>query len=230
MPQAQPVVVVGGSGPAGAVPVDLTEVNGSPVATGHGTASGALRVELPTDGTGVVGLNAGENHIGQVGGTLANPTSTLTRPNDTNAYAQNDLIASSTTAGSVVVPSITVTRIAAGSCAIRRLRLATNVTTGWGSASFTVRLWTTAPTYTNGDNGAYAVATGSAGFLGAYSISISQWADGASGNGLPLVGNEVGIKLASGSIVYWDLQYTGSASLTPIAQQTFTLTAETYQD
>lgn len=34
--------------------------------TGAGTATGALRVELPTNGTGVVGLNAGTNRIGSV--------------------------------------------------------------------------------------------------------------------------------------------------------------------
>lgn len=36
-------------------------------AAGHGTAATALRVELPTDGTGVVGLNAGTNLIGKAG-------------------------------------------------------------------------------------------------------------------------------------------------------------------
>lgn len=34
--------------------------------TGSGTATGALRVELPTNGTGVVGLNAGSNTIGSI--------------------------------------------------------------------------------------------------------------------------------------------------------------------
>lgn len=34
--------------------------------TGHGTATGALRVELPTDGTGIVGLAAGTNGIGKL--------------------------------------------------------------------------------------------------------------------------------------------------------------------
>lgn len=34
--------------------VNLTQVAGASVATGHGTAAGALRVELPTDGTGLV--------------------------------------------------------------------------------------------------------------------------------------------------------------------------------
>lgn len=34
--------------------VNLTQVAGASVATGHGTAAGAIRVELPTDGTGLV--------------------------------------------------------------------------------------------------------------------------------------------------------------------------------
>lgn len=34
--------------------------------TGSGTATGALRVELPTNGTGTVGLNAGSNAIGKL--------------------------------------------------------------------------------------------------------------------------------------------------------------------
>lgn len=47
--------------------VNLAQVAGATVATGNGTASGAVRVALPTDGTGVVGLNAGSNLVGQVG-------------------------------------------------------------------------------------------------------------------------------------------------------------------
>ncbi len=47
--------------------VNLTQVGGATAAQGHGTAAAALRVELPTDGTGVVGLNAGTNTIGAVG-------------------------------------------------------------------------------------------------------------------------------------------------------------------
>jgi hypothetical protein len=47
------------------------------VPAGHGVAATALRVELPTDGSGVVGLNAGTNKIGTIentGSTLATYT------------------------------------------------------------------------------------------------------------------------------------------------------------
>lgn len=59
----------GGTGvnPSGSVyaqQVDIASVAGTTVATGSGTASGAVRVELPTNGTGTVGLNAGTNNVG----------------------------------------------------------------------------------------------------------------------------------------------------------------------
>lgn len=55
------------STPSGTQAVNLTQTNGAAVPLGSGTAAGALRVELPTNGTGVVGLNAGTNNIGNVG-------------------------------------------------------------------------------------------------------------------------------------------------------------------
>ena len=39
-----------------AVQADLTRIGGSNTPTGHGTAAGVMRVELPTDGTGVVNV------------------------------------------------------------------------------------------------------------------------------------------------------------------------------
>lgn len=45
---------------------NIAQVAGATVATGHGVAASALRVELPTDGTGVVGLNGGSNVIGSL--------------------------------------------------------------------------------------------------------------------------------------------------------------------
>lgn len=98
---------------AGSTSTNLTQVNGATVATGHGTAAGALRVELPTDGTGVVGLNAGSALIGKVGIDQTTPGTTnqvnmtpnittikasVTRPADTAAYAIGDCFSNSTSA------------------------------------------------------------------------------------------------------------------------------------
>ena len=48
--------------------------NNTPV--GHGTAAAAMRVELPTDGTGVVGLIAGSAIVGKVGIDQTTPGTT----------------------------------------------------------------------------------------------------------------------------------------------------------
>lgn len=48
------------------VAADITKVAGSAISQGHGTAATAIRVELPTDGTGVVGLIAGTATVGAV--------------------------------------------------------------------------------------------------------------------------------------------------------------------
>lgn len=151
-----------------------------------------------------------------------------TRPADTTAYASGDLIANSTTAGSVVLPTCVVARFAAGSGLLTRFRLYTNVTTGWGSAVITINLWSAQPTYTNGDNGAYAVATGAAGYLGQTQVTLTQFGDGAAGQGAISVGNFAGLKLASGQVIYWDMQV--AAALTPISGQTFTLVPEELTD
>lgn len=46
--------------------VNLAQTNGGAIAVGHGTAATAMRVELPTDGTGTVVLAAGAAAIGTV--------------------------------------------------------------------------------------------------------------------------------------------------------------------
>lgn len=57
------------------VAADITKVAGAAIAQGHGTAATALRVELPTDGTGVVGLAAGAALVGIV--SASQETSTI---------------------------------------------------------------------------------------------------------------------------------------------------------
>lgn len=47
----------------GTVAVNLTEVLGQPVGVGHGVATGAIRVELPTDGTGQIATIVNPIHL-----------------------------------------------------------------------------------------------------------------------------------------------------------------------
>src|SRR5690242_11771933 len=84
---------------------------------GQATMANSLSVAIASD-QGSVPVTAFS------GGAITNPTSTLTRPANATAYAANQLIASSTTAGSVVVPSFTTLT---GTGIIARLRLRTNV-------------------------------------------------------------------------------------------------------
>lgn len=159
--------------------------------------------------------------------TIANPTSVLTRPANTTAYTAGDVVASNTTAGSIVVPSATAARVSAGSFTLGRVKLGTNATTGMSGVNLQMDLWTTAPTFTNGDNGAYAVATGYAGYVGTATVSLQQYADGAVGTAT-IADGPINIKLASGQSLYWTLQTL--SAFTPASGQTFTATLEVVQN
>lgn len=67
--------------------VNIAQIAGATVATGHGVAATALRVELPTDGTGVVGLNAGTNNIGKTTTVPTNAPATVSAKTVTNSSA-----------------------------------------------------------------------------------------------------------------------------------------------
>ena len=205
-----PVTLVGGATAAKQPALGTAGSPSADVITVQGSASGtALNTAIVSGG----GLSL----------TITNPTSTLTRPANTTAYVANAIIASNTSGASVVVPSFAIQN-SAGGASIPRLRLSTNVTTGWSGVVININLWTAAPTYTNGDNGSYVVATGAASYLGQFSVSLNQFADGASGIAISSSGNPVNVRLGSGTAIYWDMQITGTA--TPISGQTFTLTAE----
>jgi hypothetical protein len=159
--------------------------------------------------------------------SATNPTSTLTLTSATTAYTAGQLIASNASAGSVVVPSFAIAN-SAGAAAISRVRLTTNDATGtaWGAQTIQVDLWSAAPTFTNGDRGAWAVATGSAGHLGMfYCIVSAEQGDGAWAECAPTVGNAVLVKLGSGTAIYWTLNALTGSGVTG-ASKVFTLTAE----
>jgi hypothetical protein len=75
----------------------------------------------------------------------------FTRPSDTTAYADEDLVANSTTAGSVV-PMYFGTP---NNGEINRVRLEKSGATPT-NANFTLYIFDDSPTVTNGDNGAFA--------------------------------------------------------------------------
>lgn len=101
------------------------------------------------------------------------PVYSFTRPTDTTAYASGDLIANSTTVGSVVPMSWHVSVDDGGSGVIKRARIYKS-STGLTGATFRLWIFTAAPTVaTNGDNGAITIATGAASLLARVDMDAS---------------------------------------------------------
>lgn len=195
------------------------------------TASNPLRTDpVGTTTQPVQFVSPQTVNIGEaISAAATNPTSTLTLPSTTTAYSSGELIANNATAASVSVPSFMIANVGGGA-SIQRLRLSTNDTTStaWGGKTIQVDLWSAAPTFVNGDRGAWSIATGTAYHLGSFSITMSaMYGDGAYGEGAPAVGNAVLVSLAGlgVSTIFWTLQAVGGSGVTG-ANKTFTLTAE----
>lgn len=148
------------------VAADITKVAGSAISQGHGTAATAIRVELPTDGTGIVGLAAGTNAIGAVTSRDSYACAlSITRPANTTAYTANDILGGALTFTSMG-PSgkeimITSVSIEADIAAIPS-----------GQTTFNLYLYNVTPPSAVADNGAFDLPSGDrASFLGKISIS-----------------------------------------------------------
>ena len=84
-------------------------------------------------------------------------TSSFTRPSDTTAYASGDLVANSTTAGSVTPLKF---NIGTGGFRLHGIRIGKSGTT-ITNATFTLHLFESIPTVANGDNGAISTTRSS---------------------------------------------------------------------
>jgi hypothetical protein len=151
------------------------------------------------------------------------PSANFTRPADTTAYASGDLVANSTTVGSVVPMTFSpCTKGAGRSGQIRRVRISK---TGTSITNTTVRvhLFSVLPTVsTNGDNGAITIATGAAGYLGQVDVVINQaFTDGAAGQ---LV-TEINFNALT---LYGLLEARGA--WTPASAEVITVTLESAED
>lgn len=189
-----------------------------------------FKIDQTTPGTTnlvAAGLVAGETHIGQVGGHTATPSANFTRPADTTAYAVGDIVANSTTAGSVVPMSFAnAARVAAGSGVVRRARVKKNGTT-ITNGGFRVHLYSTLPTVASGDNAAWS--TSEASYLGSLDVTLDRvFTDASKGIGTPTTGGEVAFKLVSGTTIYGILE--ARAAYTPISAEVFTVDLEISQD
>lgn len=126
---------------------------------------------------------------------IRNMTGSFTRPGDTTPYSSGDLVANSTTAGSVVATEIKhIGNKPLGTAIIRRA-VVRKSGTGTTNAAFRVHLYRSSViTFANGDNGAWST-NGVANYLGALDITeMRAFTDGAYGAGVPVAGSELMIK------------------------------------
>lgn len=175
------------------------------------------------------GLAASENHIGSVSGESAVVSANFSRPNDTTPYVAGDLIANSTVAGSVAPTPLPVARTNQNTGLMRRFRLATN-RIGSGTEVVRIHFFTIAPTVVNGDNGAFSANGVASGHIGFVDITLDRlFTDGARGAGIPLVGSDFMFSTPAGTQnVFFLLE--ARTGFTPLANQTFTVTAEVMRD
>jgi hypothetical protein len=169
---------------------------------------------------------AGENHIGAVGGNSAVVGGSFNRPADTTAYAIGDLVANSTTAGSVTPIACAAARVSAGTGVIRRVRLTTTKTGTTGAEVFRVHLFKTSPTAANGDNGAFSANGRVAVGLGYIDVTMSAlYSDGAKG----FTAADIVFDAAAGSQNIYAL-IEARSTYAPATGETFTLALEVLQD
>ncbi|WP_020472367.1 hypothetical protein [Zavarzinella formosa] len=156
-------------------------------------------------------IPAGANLIGKVGidqttpGTtnnvfLSTPRpvtgNTTTRPANTTAYASGQLVANSTTAGSVTYPTIAAAIGNDIPGTILRVGLKKSVAGSTG-AIFRIRFYNSQPTVTNGDGGTYL--TNTSGYLGFADVTITDvFTDSAMGYNSPYNG-VINFKPATGT-------------------------------
>ena len=186
-----------------------------------------------TDSSGVhtphhrIEAEAGENHIGQVGGHIATVAANFTRPADTVAYASGDIVANSTTAGSVAPMTFAAARVVDKGFMIRRARVKKS-TTGLTNAVFRLHLYKQSPVVSNGDNGAWL--SDEKNYLGAIDMTMDKtFTDGAFGIGVPNNGSDISGVPNTGTInIYGLLEARGAYA--PGNAEVFTVTLEAHQD
>lgn len=153
----------------------------------------------------------------------------FSRPADTNPYASGDLVANSTTAGSVTPISITnAVRASGGFSRCDRIRLRKSGTSTT-NATFRVHLYSASPSVTNGDNGAWL--TSMANYIGAFDVTIDRvFTDGSAGAGIPQNGQSMEFTIPSGTTLFALIEARPpTGTYTPANGETFTVVAELYR-
>ena len=151
----------------------------------------------------------------------ANPLTTLTLPATTTAYTAGQLMATSATGTSVVVPKFYIQAFTGtGSVLIFRGRLQINDTlaSSWNGQTITIDFWDVAPTFAagSGDRSTFNPATGTANHHGSLTCTLGLiYGDGVYGDCTVANGNAISWSVPSGQQVYWTATATtGSGTVT----------------
>lgn len=154
---------------------------------------------------------------------ITRPSASFTRPADTTAYASGDLVANSTTAGSVVPMTLTISPFNGG-FRVRRFKLHKSGTSTT-NAQFRVHLFVSSTiTVTNGDNAAFSVSSVD-NYIGSADVTIGQaFTDGSAGFALPATGTDMAAIPTGAAAVYALLE--ARAAYTPASGEVFTLSLD----
>ena len=148
---------------------------------------------------------------------------TLTRPNDATQYGDTDLVANSTSAGSVVPLKF---KIGTGGFSIKRVTLSKS-DSDVVAADFTIHFYDTdtAPVSTVGDNAAWTkVASAIDGYMG--ELDVPTMTAGSDDDSSQMHAGETGYAVefhgysANGTIYAW---VVNDSTYTPLANEVFTL-------
>jgi hypothetical protein len=147
-------------------------------------------------------------------------TGSFSRPADTTTYAFGDIVANSTTAGSVTPITISAARITDQNGQIIGGTLRKSGTSPT-LAIFRVHLFNANPTIASGDNAAFSTTI--ANWLGAMDVTCSQvGTDGCIGTITPVLSSTVPFKPATGTQNIFALIEARGAYV-PVSGETFTL-------
>lgn len=195
-------------------------VPSAPPLSVSGVDDAGLKRHLKTGTDGELAVTAGGY------GTIN--SGAFNRPADTAAYSTGDLVANSTTAGSVIPIPIVVARKNAGSGRVIRARLMKSGLS-LANAAFRIHLYRSLPTSSNGDNGAW-ITNKAVDYLGAFDVFMDRaFTDGALGAGTPLNGSVMTFVTGAGLRVVYAL-IEARAAYTPTSGESFTLTLEVDSD
>lgn len=155
------------------------------------------------------------------------PTANFTRPADTTAYTAGDMVANSTTAGSVVPMSLTVNSVSGRKVYLRRVVLKKS-TTGVTAPNFRVHFYTASPTIASGDNAAYSTTlSGHFCDMDVNMLTTDIFSDGNDGIGTPNNGAECAVAPTT-TTVFALIEARGAYA--PGNAEVFTITQlETYE-